>query len=121
MAKKNSVELIRKGVLGIGILITVALITVYFVATRSPVADGALVEGTHYTRIDSPRKPRGTKPEVMEFFSYGCVHCFNFDPDLKDWVAGQKDSITFIQTPVVGGDYWRLLGQTYYTLLEMNL
>ena len=27
-----------------------------------------------------------SKIEVLEFFSYGCIHCFNFEPMVKAWL-----------------------------------
>ncbi len=52
---------------------------------------GNFVEGEHYTLLEKPRRIRGEKIEVMEFFSYGCIHCYNFDPDLTDWVEANSD------------------------------
>ena len=38
-------------------------------------------EGKHYERIN-PAQPTtsGDKVEVVEVFSYACVHCANFEP-----------------------------------------
>ncbi|MBT4494664.1 MAG: thiol:disulfide interchange protein DsbA/DsbL, partial [Gammaproteobacteria bacterium] len=81
---------------------------------------GEFVEGEHYQLIDNPRRIRSDKIEVMEFFSYACVHCFNLDPNLTDWVEEQGDNVEFIRIPAVASEYWRLLGRAYYTLEQID-
>ncbi|WP_406812340.1 thiol:disulfide interchange protein DsbA [Histophilus somni] len=36
----------------------------------------ALQEGKQYIELE---QPRSVQPEVIEFFSFGCIHCFNFE------------------------------------------
>jgi len=38
-------------------------------------------EGTHYTIIGDEVTE---KPEIIEFFSYWCGHCYNFEPIVKE-------------------------------------
>lgn len=60
--------------------------------------------------------------EVIEFFSYGCPHCYNFDPLLSKWRAAQKKDITFVHVPVsFGRPDWAALGRLYVTLKAMGL
>ena len=82
-------------------------------------------EGTHYFLLENPRRIRGDKVEIMEFFSYGCVHCYNLDDDLIDWVKKNGDKITFVRTPAIANEQWRVYGRAYYAmetngLLEVN-
>lgn len=35
-----------------------------------------LQEGKQYIELE---QPRSVQPEVIEFFSFGCIHCFNFE------------------------------------------
>ncbi|MDZ7686368.1 MAG: thioredoxin domain-containing protein [Gammaproteobacteria bacterium] len=42
--------------------------------------------------IEDPRRVRGDAVEIMEFFSYACVHCYNFDRELNQWVEGERGS-----------------------------
>ena len=58
---------------------------------------------------------------MMEFFSYGCIHCYNFDPDLTDWVEANSDRINFVRTPAITSDYWRILGRNYYTMDKLGI
>ena len=82
---------------------------------------GEYVEGTHYYLLENPRRLRGEKVEIMEFFSYGCVHCYNFDDDLSAWVEAREDKITFLRSPAISNEAWRILGRAYYTLEELDL
>lgn len=40
----------------------------------------ALQEGKQYIELE---QPRSVQPEVIEFFSFGCIHCFNFEKHIK--------------------------------------
>jgi len=66
-----------------------------------PLASAAqFTEGTNYDEI----KPVATKqPEVMEFFSYYCPHCYSFEPvmaqlrqSLPDNVVLRKNHVDFL-------------------------
>jgi len=65
-------------------------------------AQGAPVEGTHYTRLSQPvavSAPPG-KIEVIEFFSYGCPHCFALEPTLETWAKRLPTDVVFKRVPV---------------------
>ncbi len=65
-------------------------------------AQGGPIEGTHYVRLAQPAAvsaPAG-KIEVVEFFSYGCPHCFALEPLLEDWVKRLPADVAFRRAPV---------------------
>ena len=35
------------------------------------------------------------KVEVIEFFWYGCPHCYEFEPTIEAWVKKQGNNIDF--------------------------
>ena len=120
MAKKES-KFLRQQKRAVGGLAVVVLAIVAYLSwlTASDANLDEIVEGEHYQLIENPRRIRGDKIEVMEFFSYACVHCYNFDPLIKDWAA-ERDDITLVQTPAIANEYWRLLGRHYYALQAMG-
>ncbi|MBT7539556.1 MAG: hypothetical protein HN683_09475, partial [Gammaproteobacteria bacterium] len=122
MVSKKS-NFLQQQKIAIGIIGVIAvMIVIYFstmVVTDAP--NGEFAEGRHYQVLEEPGKVRGRKEEVMEFFSYGCVHCFNFDPEIEDWVQANADTVKFIRTPVLGSNLWRLYGQTYFTMQELGI
>ena len=57
------------------------------------------------------------KVEVIEFFSYGCPHCFHFQEPLLKWVAGLPPDVEFQRMPVsLGYPQWIVLSRAYYAL-----
>jgi protein dithiol oxidoreductase (disulfide-forming) len=40
------------------------------------------------------------KVEVIEFFWYGCPHCYEFEPELKTWLKRQSKDVSFKKVPI---------------------
>lgn len=79
-------------------------------------AEDAFVAGTHYEVLPMPVKTTdATKIEVVEMFSYACVHCFTFDPSLEGWRVAAPADVAFSRVPAVFNKDWELLAQLYYT------
>lgn len=56
--------------------------------------------GTHYKSVRQPQQPADPgKIEVMEVFSYGCPHCFQFEPVLEKWLAKKPADVAFVRMP----------------------
>ena len=71
------------------------LATSFFVAVAS--AQGAPRE---IVPIDPPQPtPNDGKIEVLEFFSYGCIHCANLEPPLESWAAKLPPDVKFVRVP----------------------
>jgi thiol:disulfide interchange protein DsbA len=82
-----------------------------------PVASAQLVEGRNYERLKNPQPPEtGNKIEVIEFFSYGCPHCAEFEPYLEAWLAKLPSDVAFRRVPVMFQERWVALAKVYYTL-----
>jgi protein dithiol oxidoreductase (disulfide-forming) len=78
---------------------------------------GEWAEGTHYRQLPDPAAGDTTGPiTVTEFFSYGCIHCRNFEPMIESWYAGQPDDVELVRVPVAFSSSWRLLSRAYYAL-----
>ena len=74
------------------------------------------VEGTHYKRLPiSVETADANTIEVVEVFSYMCVHCFNFDPYVEAWKGLQDDTVKFQRIPAVFSADWEVLAQAFYT------
>lgn len=39
------------------------------------------------------------KVEVLEFFAYGCIHCFHLEPKLVEWIARQPADVKVKRVP----------------------
>ena len=60
-----------------------------------------LVEGQNYLRLKNPQPvDSGKSIEVLYFFSYGCPHCRDFDPQLQPWLKNVPADVEFRRVPV---------------------
>src|SRR5215469_14347782 len=58
-------------------------------------------EGTDYTVLASPQPTDSPgKIEVLDFFWYGCPHCYAFLPALEAWRKRQPADVAFKHIPV---------------------
>lgn len=89
----------------------VALLMLTFTAW----AEG-FVEGQHYEKLPIEVSPKsGDQIEVVEIFSYACIHCFNFDPMIESWHARQpEDEVVFARMPAIFSSDWEILAQAFY-------
>ncbi len=81
-------------------------------------------EGTHYVRLQTPAPvslPGADKKiEVVEFFWYGCPHCYAFEPTLEAWVRTLPADVAFRQVPVGFMAPHQLHQRLFYALEEMG-
>ncbi len=63
------------------------------------------------------RQEANGKIEVMEFFSWGCPHCYEFYPGLSRWLATLPKDASFKRVPVgLGHPEWEALAKAFYAL-----
>ena len=70
---------------------------------RTATAQGDLpVEGRDYTRIQTPVpvEPPAGSVDVVEFFSFACPFCFEFEPTLEAWLKRKPAGVHFHRAPV---------------------
>ncbi|MCX7102163.1 MAG: thiol:disulfide interchange protein DsbA/DsbL [Methylobacter sp.] len=65
----------------------------------------------------SPAQPTRNpdKVEIIEFFWYGCPHCYSFEPLLEKWVKELPKNVEFIRQPAVFSDLWGKHAKAYFT------
>ena len=72
-------------------------------AASSARAQGAPEEGKHYVRLQTAAPVTLASPakkiEVIEFFWYGCPHCFSFEPTIEAWSKRLAADVQFRQMP----------------------
>lgn len=81
-------------------------------------AQSAFKEGKDFQRLKQPvavDAPAG-QVEVLEFFSYGCIHCFQFEPLVKAWLKQKPAHVAFRRVPV----FAEPLQRAYYALEAMG-
>ena len=75
-----------------------------------------------YTVI-TPAQPTegGGKIEVIEFFWYGCPHCFNLEPMVNTFAKNAPKDVVFKRVPAIPSDAWGEHAKIFYTLEAMGL
>jgi protein dithiol oxidoreductase (disulfide-forming) len=77
----------------------------------------APVKGTNYLEL-SPPQPTETsgKIEVIEFFWYGCPHCYALEPLIDPWMKKLPKDAVFKRVPAVFNEQWGVGARVYYAL-----
>lgn len=93
------------------------------VATISLAPLAALAQrGPDYYELDPPQPVETTgKIEVLEFFWYGCIHCYNLEPKLETWLKTLPKDVEFRRVPAVLSDRWALDASIFYAFEALGL
>jgi protein dithiol oxidoreductase (disulfide-forming) len=76
--------------------------------------------GKDYSLLN-PAQPTSTrKIEVLEFFFYGCSHCFHLHPLLSAWEKTMPKDVELTFVPTVFRDTWEPMANTFYALESMG-
>ncbi len=79
-------------------------------------------QGVNYTPI-IPAQPTQSpgKIEVIEFFWYGCPHCYDYDPYVEKWLAHKPADVNFIRVPATFRPLWELHARAFYTAQVLGI
>jgi len=78
------------------------------------------VPGRDYTLLKPAQPASATKIEVMEFFFYGCSHCFHLHPLLSEWEKTMPKDVEMVLVPTIFRDNWEPMARTYYALESLG-
>jgi len=82
----------------------------------------SFVAGEHYVVLDEPVATRdSSKIEVVEMFSYGCPHCYEFESHINEWGKQQASDVDFWYTPAVWSKTMGLYARAFYTARALNV
>jgi len=87
-----------------------------FVAASGAQAQALYTEGKDYKKITEQPTSSGDKIEVLEFFWYGCPHCYQFEPYIRKWKKSKPDNVEFMRVPAVFSPTWKVHARMYYAL-----
>lgn len=83
---------------------------------------GGFKEGSDYIKLGRPAPvdaPAG-QVEVLEFFAYSCIHCFNFEPVFEGWKKKAPAGVVTRRVPVAFSEAFVPMQRLYYTLEAMG-
>ncbi|MEO7320498.1 MAG: thiol:disulfide interchange protein DsbA/DsbL [Nitrosospira sp.] len=98
-------------------LLTVTLLlgVISFIGFSSARAE--LVEGRDYTVLPHPQTTEsGKNIEVLEFFWYGCPHCYDLHPHIKTWLKKIPKDVSFRYVPAIFRPSWIPGLKTFYAM-----
>jgi protein dithiol oxidoreductase (disulfide-forming) len=77
--------------------------------------------GKQYTQLKNAQTTdSGDKIEVLEFFWYGCPHCFHFEPTISKWKKNKPANVNFVRVPAPVNPSWVPHTKAYYALEMMG-
>ncbi len=78
-------------------------------------------EGVGYLAIEpAPPVGSGDEVEVVEFFWYGCPHCYRLEPHMVAWLKHKPDNVKFVRVPILFRGAAQLHARAYYALQLMG-
>ncbi len=119
MAKNTArkVTLAKQAVIGFLGLLGLGFVGLSFYYGTNLNNMGPAIAGEDYTLLDKPLKSQKRDgEEVIEYFSYRCIHCKNFEPFLEDWLANIPKGITFERQHVVFSSSDELFARAHLAL-----
>lgn len=93
------------------------------VALSAPYASSVLAQsGEGYKTIDPPINTRvSDKVEVIEYFWFGCPHCFAFEPTINAWNEQKPDYVEFVREAPPLNPSWEPHSRAFYAAELMGV
>jgi thiol:disulfide interchange protein DsbA len=90
---------------------------------RNPALAQVPVAGTDYLVLNPtlPVEAPAGNIEVVEFFWYGCIHCYNLEPLLDRWLKKLPGDVAFRRIPAVFNARWEHDAVIYYAFDALGL
>jgi thiol:disulfide interchange protein DsbA len=83
-------------------------------------AQGGPVEGRNYQTLSQPLPTAPGKIEVVEFFWYGCPHCYAFEPAIEAWSKALPPDVAFRKVHVAFRANVKIHQRMFYALESMG-
>ncbi len=100
-----------------------SLISSLVVAVTLLVGGAALAEpvlGKDYKMLNPAQPANPRKIEVLEFFFYGCSHCYHLHPKLSEWEKTMPKDVELIFVPTVFRESWEPMASAFYALESLG-
>ena len=84
-------------------------------APTTVTSPATFAEGAQYERLSTPlpAAPAG-RVTVTEFFSYGCIHCFHFEPVVDAWRKAHRADVDLVLVPATFRADFAMLARGFY-------
>jgi len=93
------------------------LVTALALGTLPFNAQAQAPKSAPYIELTPPQPTEsGGKVEVIEFFWYGCPHCYAFEPVLEPWTKKLSKDVVFRRVPAIFNEQWGVAARVFYAL-----
>lgn len=91
-------------------------------ALAAPAAQAQPRPGADYLELKAPQPTEAPgKVEVVEFFWYGCPHCYSLEPVLEAWVKKLPADAQFKRIPAILSESWAPHARIYYAFEALGV
>jgi thiol:disulfide interchange protein DsbA len=85
-------------------------------------APAPYTDGNEYVSLPAPQRYSAEgKVEVVEVFSYGCIHCAHFAPIAEQMRKQLPPGVVFKLVPAAFNDAWTPFARAYYAAKKLGL
>jgi thiol:disulfide interchange protein DsbA len=76
----------------------------------------------NYSELNPPQPVESKgKIEVIEFFWYGCIHCYNLEPAIETWLKRLPPDADFRRVPAVFNPRWGHDAAVFYAFEALGV
>lgn len=87
----------------------------------SYMASATVEQGIDY-KLSNVAQPTGSgQIEVLDFFSYACIHCYHLHQSMTPWRAAMAADVRLTHVPVIFNDSWEPMARMYYALQSLGM
>ena len=99
-------------------LVVTGCVALLMSTTGVALAQTAPTLGRDFTMINPPQPTdSGKKIEVVEFFWYGCIHCYHLEAPIKGWLKRKPADVEFRYVPAIFDPAsWGPMARAFYAL-----
>lgn len=104
------------------VIAAVLALTGLFVAMAGHATDHTPRPDLGYEMVEPPQPTADpSKVEVLEFFWYGCPHCYHLEPDLNAWLKKKPANVEFIRQPAIFNERWGAHAKAFFTAEALGI
>lgn len=85
-----------------------------FVFALSAFSGASYAQGGYEELPNPPKKADEDRVEVLEYFWFGCPHCFAFEPTINKWAETKPDHVDFVREAPPLNPAWTPHSQAFY-------
>jgi thiol:disulfide interchange protein DsbA len=92
------------------------------VTTAATLPQIEMKEGVQFRTLTNPQPvTTGNQIEVLEAFSYGCVHCFQMEPSIRAWKQKLPKDVKLVLLPATFRPEFALYARGYYAADSLGM